>query len=206
MNLGSRVFAERTAQKQSQQWLADRVTRLGYKISQSGIDRIEKRDSERPRCMPELAKALGVNEPWLLTGKGAKASTAKAQEALQVPILSNVQAGPLVSGDVSQIEIGNITVSGLDPSGDWIALRVEGDSMDRISPPGSVIVLNRKEKQLHPNACYVISDEDGRATYKRYRPHPPRFEPVSTNTSHEPIFPHNDPMIIGRVRRTIMEM
>jgi hypothetical protein len=33
-----------------------------------------------------------------------------------------------------------------------------------------------------------------------------RFEPVSTNPQHEPIFPDNDPIIVGRVRRSIINM
>lgn len=78
--------------------------------------------------------------------------------------------------------------------------------MDRISPPGSKILVNRREKRLVPNACYVIADENGAATYKRYRPDPVRFEPVSTVPDHEPFFPENEPVIIGRVRRSILEM
>lgn len=78
--------------------------------------------------------------------------------------------------------------------------------MDRISPPGSVIFINTKDKRLIANALYVIADEEGNATYKRYRPGPPpRFEPVSTNSNLEPIFPENEPAIIGRVRRTMLD-
>lgn len=78
--------------------------------------------------------------------------------------------------------------------------------MDRISPPDSMIIVNRRDKRLVANACYVIADGDGGATYKRYRPDPMRFEPVSTNPAHEPMFPDHEPTIIGRVRRTILDM
>lgn len=33
-----------------------------------------------------------------------------------------------------------------------------------------------------------------------------RFEPVSTNPAHEPIFYEEEPKIIGRVRKTILDM
>ena len=101
---------------------------------------------------------------------------------LVIPIVSNVSAG------------------------DWLAMRVDGDSMDRVSPPGSIILVNRKEKRLVPNACYVFSNGDDGVTYKRFRPNPDRLEPVSTNPNHEPIFFEHEPTVIGRVRKTILDM
>jgi phage repressor protein C with HTH and peptisase S24 domain len=94
------------------------------------------------------------------------------------------------------------------PPGDWIALEVKGDSMDRISPPESVIFVNRSERRLVPNACYIIQDGEGGATYKRYRQSPVRFEPVSTNSAHEAIYPDGDnmPIIFGRVYRSMINM
>jgi SOS-response transcriptional repressor LexA len=79
--------------------------------------------------------------------------------------------------------------------------------MDRISPPDSTIFVDRRDKLLVPNGLYVIADTDGNATYKRFRPGPPkRFEPVSSNKDLEPLFPDNDPMIVGRVKRTQLDM
>ncbi|BAQ18347.1 hypothetical protein GL4_2914 [Methyloceanibacter caenitepidi] len=69
--------------------------------------------------------------------------------------------------------------------------------------------MDRKDKRLIANACYVITDgESGDATYKRYRPDPARWEPVSTNAEHEPIYVTEDskPTVVGRVRRTLLDM
>lgn len=210
MNAGSRVAQVRLELDMSQRGLAEAVTRLGYKISQTGIDKIEKRDTARPKCVKELAIALKVTERWLLSGRAPKALPQKdgpaPLPALEMPIINWVSAGQMTAADVSDAEIGRISTSGIDSRGDWIALRVVGDSMDRISPPDSVIMVNRNDKNLVPNALYVIDDGDGNATYKRYRTNPPRFEPVSTNINHTAIFPDNDPLIIGRVRRSILEM
>jgi SOS-response transcriptional repressor LexA len=101
-------------------------------------------------------------------------------------------------------EFPGIEAAGLPP-GDWFALTVEGDSMDRISPPGSIIFVNRRDRKLIPNGCYVILNEDGEATYKRYRPDPDRFEPVSGNKDLDPLFPKGTITVIGRVRRTMMD-
>lgn len=123
-----------------------------------------------------------------------------------VPLLSTVSAGIMMRDDLIDEAKRMLTVTDLGP-GDWIALEVDGDSMDKISPPGSIIFVNRRDKRLVANACYVIANQYGEATYKRYRPGPPpRFEPVSVNDKHEPIFPDNEVPVIGRVRRTVLDM
>lgn len=150
----------------------------------------------------KLSHALDVSPEWLAFGtSGADESTKR------VPILSWVSAGSFRDTDaVSDLDdFRTIELSGLG-KGRWLALQVEGDSMDRISPPGSIIVFNAKDRNLVPNACYIIANEEGAATYKRYRPSPDRFEPVSVNPNHEPIFPNDLVRVIGRVRRSILEM
>lgn len=123
-----------------------------------------------------------------------------------VPHLAWVSAGALaaVVGD-DFAESPKVEAAGL-PDGDWIALTVEGTSMDRISPPDSVIFVNRRDKRLVPNACYIIADEEGRASYKRYRPGPMRFEPVTYADGHETLYPDEEPVIVGRVKRTVLEL
>lgn len=126
-------------------------------------------------------------------------------KTLSIPLLGWVSAGALAQADPHDEAIGTIPIADLE-EGDWIALVVHGDSMDRISPPESIIAVNRQDQRLVPNACYVIADANGEATYKRYRPDPMRFEPVSTNAAHETLFPDQEPLIVGRVRRSILKM
>lgn len=151
--------------------------------------------------LERYAKRFGVSVDWLLTGKGS----GPAPGIVTVPLLTWISAGAMMREDVSDEALGDLLVSDLPP-GDWIALKVVGDSMDRISPPESTIFVDRKDKELVPNALYVIADEEGNATYKRFRPGPPRrFEPVSVNTAHEPIIPDRDPVIVGRVKRSVLD-
>ena len=209
MGTGSRIERRRTELGLSQEEVARRVRRLGGEIHQTGIDKIEKRDTKRPRFLKEIAVVLGVNEDWLLSGKEPMERTDAAASPLppaRVPILTWVSAGSMARDDGQQDIIGETEGGGLDPRGNWIALRVEGDSMDRISPPGSLIFVNLNDKRLVTNACYIIANDGGEASCKRFRNNPPRFEPVSTNPTHEPIFPDNDPVVIGRVRRSVIEM
>lgn len=179
----------------------------------------------------ELANRLGTTQPTLSRwmhgadprGKHRDDIRALAEEVLQagvraapvirghyVPLISWVSAGaPKTPDAVEEIESApRIYAPDLDPKGEWIALRVDGDSMDRISPPDSIIFVNMKDRRLVANACYVITNpDDGAATYKRWRPNPNRWEPVSVNPEHEPLFVDGDqPKVIGRVRKSVLSM
>lgn len=180
----------------------DRVAELAG-VSQQLVSQLETGKAEKTTELPAIAQALGVSVHEL---DPAYSPDADGIPTLNIPFIAWVSAGSMMREDVSDEAMGSLRVADLPASGDWIALKVVGDSMDRISPPESVIFVDRKDKYLVPNACYVIADDEGNATYKRYRSGPTRFEPVSTNAVHEPIFPDNDPIIVGRVRRSVINM
>jgi phage repressor protein C with HTH and peptisase S24 domain len=159
-----------------------------------------------------LARGLDTTEEWLLHARGAKEGSqiaSASSSTLDVPLISWVSAGNLSAPDaINDIrDAPRVSFPDLDSGGDWIALRVDGDSMDRISPPDSIIAVNLKDKRLVANACYVIADDAGGATYKRYRP-PGEWAPVSTNPEHQPMRHRagQGPHIIGRVRKSILSM
>lgn len=149
-----------------------------------------------------LAAAFAIGPEMLLLDPIASETAFR-----MVPLVSWVSAGAFreVGQAMPTDEFPAVEVAGLPP-GDWFALTVEGDSMDRISPPGSIILVNRRDKKLVPNACYVIANELGEATYKRYRPSPERFEPVSVRSDLDPIFPDGPVTVIGRVMRTMLDL
>lgn len=159
------------------------------------------------RKMAEVyAKHFDVSAGWILYGEMDVPDMAN----LSVPIVSWVSAGALQeTASVDDFEhVKYIDGYGLDPSGDWIALRVEGRSMDKVSPQDSIIFVNRNEKTLIPNGLYIIGDGNGGATYKRYRP-PNILEPVTTKPEmyeRIEIEPGQQPDVIGRVRRTVLDL
>lgn len=174
-------------------------------LSRFAISNIQKNPESIPRgqTLVQLAQALDVTPEYLLTGKG---EVPVGGAGRRIPILTWVSAGSMARDDGQQDTIGQVDAGDLPERGQWIALRVEGDSMDRISPPGSVIFVDLRDRRLVTNACYIIANGDGEATYKRFRANPPRFEPVSTNPAHEAIFPDGEPAVIGRVRRSLIDM
>lgn len=125
-----------------------------------------------------------------------------------MPVVSWVSAGKLAEPEEPTRGNDSRTISAPDlEPGDYFALTVRGDSMDRVSPENSVIIVNRRQRELLPGRAYIFAVR-GEATYKIYRPDPPRLEPFSTNPSHNPIFVTKKvkPLVVGRVRRTILDL
>lgn len=211
MEIDERIRALRAHTRLTQEQFAQRVGKTTQSISQWETPERpgQKRRPPRPSkaSIEAMAREFDISANWLLTGDGSMLENRTPGEVTSVPRLPWVSAGDwwlpeqVMDGD----PLPEIAVAGLPP-GDWVAIQVDGSSMDRISPPGSIILINRREKQLAQNACYVIMDGDGRATYKRYRPAPDRFEPVTFTEGHETIFPEGPVTIFGRVRRSIIDM
>jgi SOS-response transcriptional repressor LexA len=186
----------------SQQALADLVG-----MRQQGIVSIEAGDVARPRRLIELAAALQTSEAWLLWREGPEVAAARAAVEL-VPLLDWVSAGRLVPPS-SQIPLEDARLLPFSDfgRGEFFALRVEGDSMDRVSPHGSIIVVNKAERELVNGRAYVFAVR-GEATYKLWHDDPAYLQPFSTNPMHAPIFlkRREDLEVIGRVRRSVLDL
>lgn len=134
--------------------------------------------------------------------------TGKPQLAT-IPVLDWVQAGRLTETE-SQIPIEDVPLLAFADlgRGDFFALTVKGNSMDRISPEGSTIVVNRADRQLVSGRPYVFAVR-GETTYKIWQGgDPPYLEPASWDNSNKPIFvkKKKDLEVIGRVRRTLLDL
>lgn len=77
--------------------------------------------------------------------------------------------------------------------------------MNLIAAPGAVIFVNRRDRMLVPGGDFVVRADAG-ATFKRFRSSPQRFEPVSSDPSHEAMFPEGQVKVIGRVRRIQLDL
>lgn len=178
-----------------------------YRAHETGKRTMGQDDAER---YARRFKTLGarVTAKWILFGDGGEPEhSPEHTEIVRVPLVSWVSASMLAETEtiVSHFDGRRIPVCDL-PSGEWIALKVCGDSMDRVAPDGSVIYLNLLDKKLVRNGLYVFS-ERGEATFKRFIDKPvQRLEPYSTNPIHEPIYPRRELTVVGRVRRVVFDM
>jgi SOS-response transcriptional repressor LexA len=162
----------------------------------------------RRQTAKKYARAYGVRWEWLLEGEGEPKAAIRAAIITYVPVVSWTSAGKLADPQ-STIPAEDVPLLALTDlgAGDFIALRVVGNSMDRVSPDGSVIVLNRADRQLIPGRYYVFMYR-GETTYKRWHADPPAMEPYSTNPEHRPRYVKKmrGLEVIGRVKRTMLDL
>jgi SOS-response transcriptional repressor LexA len=75
--------------------------------------------------------------------------------------------------------------------------------MNRIAPPGAIIVVNRSDDRLIDGKFYVFGNDSGEATFKRYRTNPERLQPFSTNPDHETHYLTEEMKLVGRVHQVL---
>ncbi len=82
-----------------------------------------------------------------------------------------------------------------------IALDVDGDSMDKFVPDGGRVIYDPEDRALWPRRFYVVLNDSGETTFKRYFDNPARLEPCSNNPAHGVIELNGDETytIVGRV-------
>lgn len=159
------------------------------------------------RKMAEVyAKHFEVSAGWLLYGEQGSSSG----NSPYIPLVSWVSAGRLSQTvTVEDIdELPSIYMPDLDPSGDWIALRVDGRSMDKVSPHDSIIFVNRNDKTLVDRGLYVFLTSEGEATYKRFV-YPDKLEALTTKPEQYKDIkydPTNPPEVIGRVKKSTIDL
>lgn len=137
--------------------------------------------------------------------------TKSTSKIIRVPLLDKVTAGKLKtpSSQIPDHDVMWLSFSDLG-RGDYFALKLEddADSMDRVSPPSSVIVVDKADRVLRSGKCYVFS-LDGETTYKMWQDGEPAYlAPFSTNPSHKPIFvkKRRGFDVIGRVKRSVLDL
>ncbi len=147
---------------------------------------------------------------WVATGLGPRLIGERdyGADVAQVPLVSWVAATgfsetpAVLLGD----ELAYLPVPGL-PRGDFLALRVVGDSMNLVAPENSIIIVDRFDTIPRPRGFYVFATPDGgEATFKRWMSRPDRLEPYSTNPAHEAIYLDAPPTVIGRVRKVMLDL
>lgn len=78
-----------------------------------------------------------------------------------------------------------------------IALRIQGDSMNRVAPNESIIIVDLSDRSLKPGGYYVFKYH-GHTMFKQFRTKPSRLEDDSTS-SYTTIFYADTIEVIGRV-------
>ncbi len=131
----------------------------------------------------KYGQRLGVNPDWLYTGEGEmRASTEIARDVQDMPIVPWPAAARIRStGDLEQFEDHERLTIGRLPKGDYFATKLPNDSMDRVVPMGSLIVV-RIDNSFPEAGGYYLFTLDGVTVFCRFEDRPcVRFEPCSWN-------------------------
>lgn len=174
-----------------------------YRAHEAGGRTIGQDDADR-YALAFRARGAAITGKQILYGDGES----EASSIIRVPLLDFVTAGKLAfpSSQIPVEDVPLLAFADLGP-GEWFALRVSGDSMNKVSPDGSIIVVNRADTHLVSGKCYVFAIK-GETTYKRWQGgDQPFLEAYSTET-YLPIFPtpKKDFAVVGRVKRTVLDL
>jgi SOS-response transcriptional repressor LexA len=186
-------------------------TRAG--LERTFLSQLRRNPGRWPRVdnLQRICDALGLRMYWVTTGCGPRLTGARdyGADVAEVPFGSWVAATGFSEPTTLERDGGDLSylpVPGL-PRGDFLALRVVGDSMNLVAPENSVIVVDRADTLLHPRGFYVFATADrGEATFKRWMSRPDRLEPYSTNPAHETIYLDTPPTVVGRVRKVMLDL
>lgn len=138
-----------------------------------------------------LAKALNVNEAWLM---GADVSMERNMdkmvlesiEAVSIPILGKISAGLPLMAEENKEGSAFAPANLIKPGYNYFYLRVVGDSMNLKFNEGDIILV-QKQDSLENGDIGVIRVNGFDATIKKYRfeNNLVLLEPMSTNIEHK---------------------
>lgn len=139
------------------------------------------------REMPIIRAWLGQNEPFASSSR------------IAIPIIGQVAAGNWREA-ISE-PIGSLPSPDNSITLEAFGLRVEGDSMNKIVEDGGTVIVDPSDKALYPNRYYVVLNEAGESTFKKFAADPARLLPCSTNPAHREILIGDGSQfsIVGRV-------
>ena len=163
----------------SQQELAELV---GFKTA-SAVNKIELglRDINQSR-VKAFAKALNTTTSFLLDGE-TKTSTSKA---VKIPVLGFVRAGYPMGAVENILDYEEISEE-MARSGEFFALKIQGDSMEPRIKEGDVVIV-RKQSTVENGEVAVVLVNGNDATVKKFFKTEVGIKLISTNPQYDPFF------------------
>lgn len=123
---------------------------------------------------------------------------------MPIPMLGDVPAGPWQEAVRRSHHYIPAPQPGMPSSA--YALKVSGNSMDRVVRDGATIIIDPEDRDLFDRWFYVVRNDEYEVTFKQYRENPARLVPCSTDPSHTTIpITDRDFEIVGRVIKIILD-
>lgn len=172
-------------------------------VQQETVSRWETGEREpRGKTRRDLAAALRVTEAELFVN-AADDLPEGALPVRPIPMLGEVPAGPWREAVHKSRHHIPAPEAGMPKSA--YALKVTGNSMDRVVKDGATIIIDPEDRDLFDKWFYVVRNDDHEVTFKQYRENPARLVPCSTDPSHTTISVSDRGYeVLGRVISIVM--
>ena len=168
-------------------------------LTPDAIRNVLRNKSQNPRRDTLAGIARGLD--WTfedLLGSEYTDNSIRNDPARGIPVISWAVASELTEKNSSypsaQAEEFIVTPPN---SRNLIALRIQEDSIDRVAPDGSIIIVDLSDRLLKPGQYYVFNHH-GDMIFKQFQQDPARLKGDSTN-SCATTFNADDIKVIGRV-------
>lgn len=149
----------------------------------------------------KLAKALRVSPSYIM-GIEDEQPQLETLPVKKIPVVSKISAGLPIYSEENLIDYIYFATNKLNSDKEEFALKVSGDSMDKIFQDGDIVVVE-KDSVVENGQLGVVMINGYNATVKRIRYNGDQIIliPESNNSSHYPqVYGKNDEVkIIGRV-------
>ncbi len=92
--------------------------------------------------------------------------------------------------------------------GDWFAASPEDDSLDRVAPQYSIVLVDRSKREFIQDHIYLcLVGSKGTPVMRRYKEgEPGRLQPYSNNPDHETLFVDDYTVVLGRIGRVLIDL
>lgn len=150
-----------------------------------------------------IAKALNVNEAWLMGSDVPMERNSSIKKGITIKVFGRVAVGIPIEAIENIIDTEEISEE-LARTGDFFGLQIHGDSMEPKISDGDVVIV-RQQDDAESGDIVIATVNGDEATCKRLRKYRDGIELVANNPTYDPIFFSNEDImnkpvrIIGRV-------
>lgn len=145
-----------------------------------------------------IAKALNVNEAWLMGSDVPMERNSSTKKGITINVLGRVSAGIPIEAIENIIDTEEISEE-LARTGDFFGLQIHGDSMEPKISDGDVVIV-RQQDDAESGDIVIATVNGDEATCKRLRKYRDGIELIANNPTYDPLFFSNEDIINKPVR------
>lgn len=163
----------------------------------------------KQRNIYKIAKALNVNEAWLMgvdcdMARTSIANNLPAAHGVKIPVLGRVSAGIPLTASEYIVDTEEIPAA-MAADGEYFGLMIKGDSMEPKISNGDVVIVRKQEDADDGDVVIALVNGDD-AVCKRLKKYSDGISLISNNPAYEPMYFTNSEItekpvqIIGKVK------